>query len=202
MNTNELSAVLKTWLGITQHHIDTSFEMLKTSKALPLSKKQNLNSLHIANCLLSTMLVSLRSEEGARLFQDILSMSLEGEPGVDPLDVSSTEIFSKFVDKTLGFNSINGYLNFSETLGVALERSRINIGQIEIREIRLEVYGHDIAGIIAVMSHNKNHEFHFTIKGRQIIREGLMRSVVISRDILLGLGMSLAADMAKINSVI
>lgn len=196
MNINELSAVLKTWLGITQSHIDTSMEMMKIHKLIP--RKQDLNSLQVAQCLLSTMLVSLRTEEGVELFNDILSMSLEGEPGVDPLDVTSTEMFSKFVDKTLGFNSINGYLNFSETLGVALERSRINVGAIEIKELRLEVYGHDITGTIVVMVHNRaEHEFHFTIKGRQILREGLKRSIVISRDILLGLGMSLAADIAK-----
>lgn len=173
MNKNEFKTLMISWGKLSESGIDPVIDKLT---------KKEMDSDLVGGSLIAVMGVHLNlSLDEAKLLGD---MSLETiDITANPLSPVESLSFSELMGGTIGWNTINGYLNFRESVGRVLERTRINT-IIELKSVYIEIHGENPMGIISAVSmvDGRTMYFKFTTNGIPIHREGMLR--VCSLDIL------------------
>ena len=185
MNRNEFRTLLSSWGRLS----DTTLEPLM--KALPAGAVKPDMAGH---GLLSVFGVALGMEVSDALALGAMSLETD-DPASDPLMPAEVMAFSGLLSSTVGWNTIDGYLNFGETLGRSMERTRI-VADITLQEVRLEIHGETPLGIVAAseQSTGRTFSFRFTKRGVPVRREGMLRTCAVDVLTLRGIGYMLDAS--------
>jgi hypothetical protein len=114
----------------------------------------------------------------------------DGVPGEtrDPLTSRERAAMHALCGSTIGMRSGNGYLDFAEAAGQAMQRIR-TCSSARLEGVRLEAWGDEFVGAIAASDGGEGRvELTFTRRGLPVPREGLRRSAEWPLSALAGFG--------------
>lgn len=189
--------MLAAWLRLPAGGVLAALAGARRASLLP-APRCSLGAGDAAAGLIAVMAASMDEEAAlpARIAR-ACSMSLEAPDGADPLDAMPRGPFGLLVGQTAGAASVNGYLNFAETLGAALARHEPNAGLIGLERLTLRLHGTAAAGTIQARTPDGTCAWNFTPDGRPVQRAGLCREVSAGPAILTGIGFLLSAEAAR-----
>lgn len=177
MDRNELPLLLSAWGRISRERAEMATAHLPEGRVSPDGLGDVLAALH-------GLALGMDAEHARTLGGMSLETSMSD---TDPLEGAEPAALSALLGITLGANSVNGYVNFAETWGRALARTRVN-GAVGLTGARVEMHGDEAVGVVTSRTDDENFEFRFTRMGRSVRREGMVRRCEFPAEALRGLG--------------